>query len=294
MITDFSMDTSATDSKKTALISSSTSYNSAVTIFFIIGIEGTGHHFVSILLKDSPYMYMLRELGWCEGETPLTDGLQLIKAMGPEEHFDKLVKGMKEMDQVFKTHLQGKQVDTPINVAINANGCHDRMISYPSGLGSGRMLNHPNIDILYDACKHAQVNCKHIYIYRDPYDVIVSTVKKRKMNSDVYEAIRTYTLMLHYIYSQLSRHSDKTALCFGPLDVHGHERREDWDKFGSIFGWSSADDFRAFVNANNLKKSPSPLSKSEKRKLIPGRKHVFMNAYMDIHEKVIDLCYSSL
>lgn len=284
------------DSKKSSLVSaSSTSYDSTLTVVFIIGIEGTGHHFISALLKDSPNMRMLRELGWCKGETPLRGGPQLMKAMASGEHFEQLVKGMKEMDQIFKNHVQEQHLDAPIHVAINANGsCRNRMISYPFNLGRNRVFNYPNIDILYDACKQAEINCKHIYIYRDPYDIIVSTVKKRKFNSDVNEAMRTYTLMLHNIYSQLQRNSDKTALCFGPLDVHGHKRREDWDNFGSIFGWSSPDDFRASVNEKNSKTNPSSLSESEKLELIPTNMRLFMNTFIDIHETVIDLCYSSL
>ena len=278
--------------EKSSIISSNTVFNSAITLVFIIGIEGVGHHFVSDLLKDSPNMRELNELGLCDDGNPVAYGLPLMKANAHSSDFDKLVSGMIELDQIVKNRVQEHQAGSSFHIAINANGCHDRMASYPSNLNENRHLDTPNVDIFYDACEKAQVNCKHIYLYRDPYDIISSTTVKRKFNADSREAIRTYTLMSQYIYSQLSYYSDKTLLCFGPLDVHGYKRQTDWDKFGLIFGWKSADDFRTYVNGINKKSEIVPYSESEKLKLVPEKWSVYIKAYEDIHARVTNLCYS--
>lgn len=275
---------------KSSTSSSNTSISSAVTFVFIIGVEGIGHHFISDLLKDSPNMRTLQELGLCDIDNPVGYGLTLLKGVAPSSTFDKLVNGMKELNQIIENRVQ----TSPFNIAINVNGCNDRMASYPSDKEENRLLNTPNIDIFYNACSKAQVNCKHIYIYRDPYDVVVSNTIKRKFNVNNREAIRTYTIMSHYIYSQLSYHSDKTLLCFGPFDVNGYKRDADWDKFGFIFGWKSADDFRSYVNAINHKRTISPHSEAEMQKVAGKTLSVYMDAYREIHDRVIDLCYSSL
>lgn len=275
---------------------SNTNVSSAVTFVFIIGLEGVGHHFISDLLKNSPNMRTLQELGLCDIDNPVAYGNPLLKgtASSPESVFKKFVKGMRELNQIFENRVQEQKAGSPFHIAINANGCHTRMLSYPSDKEKNRLLNSPNIDLFYNACQEAQVNCKHIYVYRDPYDVIASNTLKRKFNVNAREAVRTYTIMSQYIYSQLSYHSNKTLLCFGPFDVNGFKRETDWDRFGLIFGWKSADDFRTYVNSINHKRDISPHSKSEKLKIASKHLTPYMDAYREVHDRVIDLCYSSL
>jgi hypothetical protein len=283
--------------KKPTIITSSsnTVFNSAITLVFIIGVEGVGHHLISQLLKDSPNMRALNELGLIDADNPiihvrLMDGRRMDSSL-----FDKAVSGMIKLNQVVSDHVKEQQeAHSPFHIAVNTNG-YSRFQSYPQARrvnDNDRVPNTPNIDIFYNACKKAQVDCKHIYLYRDPYDVIASTTVNRNFNVNARSAIRTYTLMTHFIYSQLSNHIDKTLLCFGPLDVNGYKRQTDWDKFGKIFGWKTTDDFRAYINAINMKHDISTRSESEKVALVPETLSVHMEAYMQIHERATNLCYS--
>ena len=284
----------SSNEKPTIITSSNTVFNSTITLVFIVGVEGVGHHLISQLLKDSPNMRALNELGLIDIDNPITydklmDGRSMDSSL-----FDEVVSGMIKLNQVVNDHVKEQQAHSPFHIAVNANG-YSKMQSYPQYRRvkhNDRIPNSPNIDIFYNACKKAQVNCKHIYLYRDPYDVIASTTVKRKFNVDARSAIRTYTLMTQSIYSQLSYHSDKTLLCFGPLDVNGYKRQTDWDKFGQIFGWKSTDDFRTYVNAINMNRDISTRSESEKVALVPEKLSVHMEAYMQIHERATNLCYS--
>lgn len=98
-------------------------------------------------------------------------------------------------------------------------------------------------------------------------------------------------------------HLDKNEGCFGFLDHEGARRLDDWEHFGSLFGWASSsqqhgadadDDFMALVRKINRKSSPQPMSDEMKMQLVPARLNVLMNAFVDVHNRVVDLCYSSL
>jgi hypothetical protein len=46
------------------------------------------------------------------------------------------------------------------------------MMSYPNYLLPSRPLQYPDLHLLYRACDAAQVSCGHVYLHRDPYEVI--------------------------------------------------------------------------------------------------------------------------
>jgi hypothetical protein len=136
--------------------------------------------------------------------------------MNPEEvnvtrSHDKVVKYLSKINKRAK----GEEITLPVNTVPHVPNYG--MVSYPNFGGPCRSLNYPNLDHFYHACDVAGVECKHAYIYRDPYSVLASTTLKRKMNQGNFlQGIHLYTSLLQIIYSQLVDHSDRTvgALAF--------------------------------------------------------------------------------
>lgn len=176
---------------------------------------------------------------------------------------------------------QQNQVE-PYHIAINANACAvsetpsyfsfhlfvsflltnttditntkaPSFMSYPTFMSADRALQNFNLDFFYNACADANVQCKHIYIYRDPYDVIKSTSTNRHFNSNIYDSIRLYTSVLQQIHSQLVSFPDRNLGCFGFLDAKGHSIQQDWERFGSLWGWETFDEFMGIANEINSK-----------------------------------------
>jgi hypothetical protein len=135
--------------------------------------------------------------------------------MNPEEvnvtrSHDKVVKYLSKINKRAK----GEEITLPVNTVPHVPNYG--MVSYPNFGGPCRSLNYPNLDHFYHACDVAGVECKHAYIYRDPYLVLASTTVKRKFNKNALQGIHLFTSLLQIIYSQLVDHSDRTvgALAF--------------------------------------------------------------------------------
>lgn len=289
----------------------------ATTFAFIIGLEGVGHHFVGELLGEAPNLKLLEDLNLCEGDSESLHSMNMamFHSKGRRRPWGGLFNPNPPADSEFDSRvLYGEIVHamSSINaffattfppggtllVPVNANRCAGRgggttEMSYPNLRGTDRAMNYPSLDLFYDACDEAEVSCKHIYMYRNPYDVLEST-SKRKFNSDVAQGMRLYTMQLHIIYAQMSHHAGGTYGCFGFLDAEGAERVEDIDRFGRLFGWDSIDSFREVYYTLNKNNNPMPMDDSRKRKLVPPELEVLMRAYLEIHERVVNLCYSSL
>lgn len=289
------------------------------TFVFIAGIEGTGHHFIESLLKESPNMMRMEELGLCSsGGRRTGELLQLSKQFFDSRRtssalFNPTESAKKNIDAEtrYKTVVallssirhkfnkqqvwEGKNTDGPFHVAINANACNAvSMFSFPNYEGPDRALQNFNLDLFYNACADAKVQCKHAYIYRDPYDVIKSTGKNRGFNTISYDSIRLYTSVLQQVHSQLVSFPERNLGCFGFLDAKGYHLQQDWERFGRLWGWESTKSFLATAKKINTKNGPIPMSEDMKAKLVPARLLVMMRAFEDIHNRVNDFCYSSL
>ena len=132
------------------------------TFVFLMGLEGVGHHLTASLLKNSPNMAKIRNLGLChkkKGEmnrlgnqlffTQPTGGLFNpldVDNFDSVELFHQFVNSMANISEVVKKHGRNETYDeinstatsigekSPFHIAINANGgCGgDSMMSYPT------------------------------------------------------------------------------------------------------------------------------------------------------------------
>mmetsp|Transcript_5468 Transcript_5468/g.13711 ORF Transcript_5468/g.13711 Transcript_5468/m.13711 type:complete len:434 (-) Transcript_5468:39-1340(-) len=305
------------------------------TFVFIMGVEGTGHHFIESLLERSPNMKRMDWLGLCKRRSHASQRTRSPVATGAGELFhlsaqffdsfknsqaifnpakksradldiksryDAGVELLKSTHQKFVAQSGVKdpwaQVsrghDEPFHVAINANSCgRGSMLSYPNNVGPDRALQNFNLDLFYDMCTDAKVQCKHTYIYRDPFDVIKSTSMNRDFNSNTYNSIRLYTSVMQQIHSQMVSFPEKNLGCFGFLDAKGSQLQQDWARFGKLFGWQSSEAVMDTAKAITTK-SITPITDEMKAQLVPDRLIPMMRAFENIHHRVGNFCYSSL
>ena len=89
-----------------------------------------------------------------------------------------------------------KHMDDPneqLFVSINCNGCHGAgLLSYPDFLKPQRELQYVNLHSFYRMCEEAEANCRHAFIYRDPYQTLRSTTMKRHFNPRKLEAVSIF------------------------------------------------------------------------------------------------------
>ena len=236
------------------------------TFVFVMGIEGSGHHLINSLLAKSPYINIIRKLNMCGKNKELYKlsaefmdyrNPGLMKPYGArnknkqkndyvdfDAHYNKVVELLQTISQKIinndSSDDKSIQHNHNINIAINANSCAaPSMLSYPSFLGIDRSLQNFNMDLFYSACYDANVNCKHMYLYRNPYDILKSTTLNRPFNDNISNGIRLYTSVLQQIHSQMVSYPNRNLGCFGFLDVNGYQSTEDWIRFGNLFGFET-------------------------------------------------------
>ena len=120
----------------------------------------------------------------------------------------------------------------------------------------------------YHGCDAAGVECKHAYIYRDPYSVLGSTVLKRSTNQGItLKAIHCLCAsLLQIIHSQLQDHSYRTTawLSFYEPII---DADEDWNPIQDMSGWKNQMECDSHIH--EVYKLPSALTEKERSDLVP-------------------------
>ena len=188
---------------------------------------------------------------------------------------------LTEQMQRVKRKLAGP---TPQTVLFNA--LHGEM-SYPLSTGDCRMLHYPDLDILYDACDKVGARCGHVYMYRDPYEV-VNSARIRGLNPTILAATKTYYSMLNIIYSQFAAYPERTLGCWGFFD----ERATDaslWDSVQKTLLWESKEEFQTALQMVIHERHP-PLSQQQRSELIPNSLVPAMDSLVKAHVRTLELC----
>lgn len=112
----------------------------------------------------------------------------------------------------------------PINVWYNTDQDKEfaasGMMSYPNMKGKCRSLNYPSLDLLYQACDRANVDCGHVLLHRPAKDVLESTWNRGfhdKGPTTLLSAIHLYNTHLQIQMAQLVRHAGRTMGCVSLL-----------------------------------------------------------------------------
>ncbi|OEU06971.1 hypothetical protein FRACYDRAFT_252603 [Fragilariopsis cylindrus CCMP1102] len=149
-------------------------------------------------------------------------------------------------------------------------------------LQSCRSYQHLSLDLLYHACHNANVICKHLYIYRNPIDILISTVYKRNFHGShgYLFASRLYITMLQILESQLTNNVENSLGCIDFYEDENGNADNDYDNnednnsnlnegiendwktlIRDVWGWSSStnnvnDDYEHIIE-NTYKKKQS-------------------------------------
>ena len=117
--------------------------------------------------------------------------------------FDDVVRGMRRIKGLLRRKYGSKHNTA---VAINAffrKLNRGKFFPYPFGQEDGcRTTSYPDLDLLYHACSEAKVNCKHILISSDAYEVIRSTTVNRHFSA-VGQQIKTMSSMMDVMRIQM-------------------------------------------------------------------------------------------
>jgi hypothetical protein len=89
--------------------------------------------------------------------------------------------------------------------------------SYPNfGGGCCRLQQYPRLNLFYRACAMANVDCRHVYLYRDPYQILYSTTIHRTFNVNLAQGVALYQRLLSdVLLPELTVYSDHSLGCLG-------------------------------------------------------------------------------
>ena len=304
----------ASKSQSTQLVPESIPFHHGKKALFVFhaGIEGTGHHLLTKLVRKSPFLTKNKN------NRKLTDALKdvsraMIFTTRPcstnitdisekYENFVKLLQVAELLVAEYVASNEGLQKHAPIAVPLNAM-FHERvagdMYSYPTLAGECRKGNFPDLDLIYQACESAEVNCGHVYLYRDPYDVIKSTTNTRGFNKGVLDATRTYYSMLNIIFGQLAAFGpERTLGCWNLMKyknnsaaVYDAEYSNTWDSIRDLY-WGKGNEkhFEQTFN-ESVKLRPPPADLEVFRESIVPKNHAqAMKSMLRAHDRTLALC----
>lgn len=225
----------------------------------VIGLEGTGHHLIGRIIKNSPRFHYLKEVGIYPdllanlhvslSNTDKTGmwNLQCSNAIDTIEIGEvtkRVVDALQDIHQAAASNNKNThhEVLVPINsVEVGDDKHWFGEMSYPNFGGGCRFLNTPNIHTWYEACAQANVDCQHIYLHRDASEILESTTIRRHFNPHIFHATHLYKAMLDGISADLATFSAHTWACVG-----FYEERYQWeDAMRRLGGWRNETKFQA-------------------------------------------------
>ena len=208
----------------------------------------------------------------------------------------RLAKSLREMDTAIRlNHMPLRDGDKTV-VALSAvtvkrgnRAPGQGMISYPNLKGQCRFIDYPDINILYDACDRAEVDCSHIVIHRDAHSVIRSTVLRRHF-SEMPVQIKLYTTLLNVIHSQIFDHPERLASCWDySVGAEGVNSGDGGGiaAMGRLLGWSEVE-FREFYG--QIYNVSAPMNDTTKEEIVGDAMRPFMGAMVRASDRVKNSC----
>lgn len=276
---------------------------------FVVGLEGTGHHLHEVLVEGSPNYAALAELGLLESVRAVSEllfgslGLMSLHCIEHDPRLQPYAANAtarcarfdmaclhRELVGEFR-HIRSAVVaaETPLRtIHVNANALlWYSMASYPSYMHRCRFLEYPVLDFFYDACDKAGVDCRHVYIYRDPLEVIMSTTHRRRFNKGPLIAMQLYTTMLKVMRSQFLDRPQHTVGCLGLYEGNSTSS-EEWETLRRLLGYSTAAEFQQSMKAVYV--PPQPMSDVARASLVPPQSQLHFAPYLQAFNTMLQLC----
>lgn len=266
----------------------SLAHNNNVQMVFFVGLEGAGHHLVKQVAIASPALARIENMEMAYSTERLQQMLYptgLWDAHCDTSHeIDVSIRYIKLVRQLDRVSRKVNDVDKQQTVLLNIE--HGN-VAYPTDTeGDCRELHYPELDSLYMACDEAGVRCGHVYLYRDPYE-IVNSANRRGFNPTVLSATKLYYSMLNIIYSQFSAYPERTLGCWGFWDTVSPDSHL-WDSVRDMFGWTDQVEFEATIREVVYERNH--LSDENRTALVPPELDVYMQSLVRSHNRTLDLC----
>jgi len=313
----------AKDRKEIDLHASTRKYEEIPTVKFVmvLGLEGTGHHFFQSLYLSSPSYREIQRYGVTNIDMPklmmnlynnyekesgiwsapcANDELRNV-TNAIERSFRLVVESLRKIQEnILLRKRQGGRMqfspDTP--TAVSVNSIEDNpfgMMSFPNFMGECKPLQYPDLGSLYAACNEAQVQCKHIVMYRDPYQTVRSTTIKRKPNmteSAKLRQIQILSTMLDVIHGQMLDFPEHLAACW---NYSGNLlQNNDAIDVGRLLGWDE-NSLKSYYSKESAKHNLSvTLDMSEKSNMVSPALQLFMKRLTRANNRVASTCRQQL
>ncbi|CAB9501416.1 expressed unknown protein [Seminavis robusta] len=280
-------------------------FHSRLRFVMVVGLEGTGHHFMGQIAKHAPpLMTTLKELGLIRELRILqkslfdhfhpTQGLwnahcalRNATTINMATLQDTVVQQLAAMEQQYTQQQKSTAtsvIHVPLNTAFDQRGVG--MMSYPNFYGNCRKLNYPSLELLYRACDLAQVDCGHVYLDRSPSALLYSTTRNRQLGSgSLAESLHLYKSMYHIVESQLRAFASRTWGCFELFhNDNNNNNNNQQQQLGQLWGYPSDREFSSFWNQTY--KPPQPVPPN----WIPPSMEPSFDAVQQAHQRVWRVC----
>jgi hypothetical protein len=206
-----------------------------------------------------------------------------------EERTIELLKAIERKARLSQE--QQRIVTIPFNVLRTMY----TMASYPHLHGKCRGLRYPDLDLWYRVCERAGVQCEHVYIHRDPYEILYSTNVKRSNNRNKtpFYVIHLYKSMLSIIYTQLSTHAHRTVGCYGMLErgKYNVSSQSSWKyQVGDLLGWTNTVAYDEFFAKEYSPPKPNGNLTRYKKDLAQPALASAMQSFVILNDRVKQLC----
>jgi hypothetical protein len=221
------------------------------------------------------------------------------KAAELEQAIVEKLKGIEAQVKIrarkYISHVQNRTgqrvtMPLPLNTAPAYKGGRFGEVSYPNYMGNCRPLNYPDLNLLYNACRKAKVDCLQLYVYRHPFDILKS-ISRRGFGKSNAVSMQLYIEDLHVIANQIRMHASKTLGCFGffgddPNDNYWLEAQKD------LWAWDDADDYKKYIEAIYKDPRHDNITAEEKvRKwLSSSRQTPYIKSLWKMHQQAVQAC----
>jgi len=274
---------------------------------FLVGLEGTGHHLYSKIVMKSPSMKKLIEWKLAQRIVTFQKNLfnndekhrGIFSALCDEEGLrqrqgERPLAQLEHWLKFIDASIRSKNISVPtkgnnpkndfIAVPLNfrKNG-GSGLQSYPNHGGACRSMQYPHLDMLYEACDSADVDCSHIFLYRDLHETLRSTTMHRDF-MPLHSQLGTFLLMSSVIFTQMTTWRDRLLTCWNYNDFSTAT------DLGSIFGWEDPDRFRSFYTQIFDKNVSANMSTEDRFRVVPEEYSAYMRSLERTQNQILQIC----
>jgi hypothetical protein len=218
-----------------------------------------------------------------------------IKYFDTMAKHQSLVRQLKHMQQIYDTKTA--QNPQPLRIPLSAYRMlpSSGMMSYPNYRGCHK-LHYPVLEMLYDACEEAGVECSHVYVHRHPVDVLVSTSLKRSFNSPaLVAASHLYTSHLKVIETQLNSFPSRNRGCLGFFDEDEAHLHEWQDTLQRMWGFNPQTYDKLISGVYKRPKhfyrsTSSNIISEEIEGMFPPEHLPYLRVFLKAHERTLAVC----